>query len=315
METSPDMQRAAAMQHWTRREVLIRASQAAAGLAAARALPGIQTTAGEHEAGRAIWDAHVHLSGVAGTVEQRVDGLLEYAGRMGIERLVLFMGTAFVSAPSPAELRKENDEVLRAIAHAPDRILGMVYVNPKQIQGSLAEMDRCVREGPMVGVKLWIALECRRPELDPIVRRAVELKVPLLQHAYDRVAGNMPGESGCSDVAILAARHPDASFICSHTGNDWERGIRTIRALKNVWAEVCGSDPTAGFVEMAVRELGAERVIFGSDAGGRSFASQLAKVYSARLPEAEQRLILGGNLRRLLAPALAQRARSPSLGS
>ena len=294
---------------WTRRAMLIRTVQAAAGVAAARGLPETLAWAGDSPVDRSVWDAHVHLTGVAGTVEQRVDGLLEGARRVGIERLVVCMGTSFVADPSPEVLRKQNDEVLRAIAHAPDRVLGMVYVNPKQTQASLDEMDRCVREGPMVGVKLWIAMECSRPELDPIVRRAVELKVPLLQHAYDRVAGNMPGESGCGDVASLAARHPDASFICSHTGNDWERGIRAIRALKNVWAEVCGSDPTAGFVEMAVRELGAERVIYGSDAGGRSFASQLSKVYSARLPEAEQRLILGGNLRRLLAPALARKAR------
>jgi len=55
---------------------------------------------------------------------------------------------------------------------------------------------------------------------------------------------------------------------------------------------------------MAVRELGAERVIYGSDAGGRSFASQLAKVTGAEIPEATRRLILGENLRRLLSPIL-----------
>jgi predicted TIM-barrel fold metal-dependent hydrolase len=55
---------------------------------------------------------------------------------------------------------------------------------------------------------------------------------------------------------------------------------------------------------MAVRELGAERVIYGSDAGGRSFASQLAKVMGAEIPEAARQLILGENLRRLLAPIL-----------
>jgi len=128
-----------------------------------------------------------------------------------------------------------------------------------------------------------------------------------LQHANDRVDANLPGESSCADVAALAARHPDAALICAHTGNDWERGIRMIRAAKNVWAEVCGSDPTAGFVEMAVRELGAERVLYGSDAGGRSFASQLAKVVGANVPDDAKRLILGGNLRRLLAPILKQK--------
>ena len=285
--TSPKRQRGTARESLslTRRTVLVRTVQTAAGLAAAHLLPRAWLGASDEDTDRAIWDAHAHLSGVAGSVEERVDRLLEYATRMGIARLVVFMGTSFVSDPSPEELRKQNDEVLRAIAHAPERVLGMVYVNPKHKQVSLDEMDRCVRTGPMVGVKLWIAMECRRPELDPIVRRAVELKVPLLQHAYDRVAGNMPGESGCGDVAALAARHPDASFICSHTGNDWERGIRAIRAHRNVSAEVCGSDPTAGFVEMAVRELGAERVIYGSDAGGRSFASQLAKVWKRTATE------------------------------
>jgi predicted TIM-barrel fold metal-dependent hydrolase len=56
--------------------------------------------------------------------------------------------------------------------------------------------------------------------------------------------------------------------------------------------------------EMAVHELGAERVIFGSDAGGRSFASQLGKVMGANISAAAKRLILGENFRRLLGPIL-----------
>jgi predicted TIM-barrel fold metal-dependent hydrolase len=92
--------------------------------------------------------------------------------------------------------------------------------------------------------------------------------------------------------------------VCVHTGGDWERGIRIIRDAKNVSAEIAGSNPTAGFVEMAVRELGAERVIYGSDVGGRSFASQLGKVLGAKIPQSAKELILGGNLRRLLTPVL-----------
>ena len=58
---------------------------------------------------------------------------------------------------------------------------------------------------------------------------------------------------------------------------------------------------------MAVRELGAERVIYGSDVGGRSFASQVAKVMGANVPDSDKELILGGNLRRLLAPVLRKK--------
>ena len=64
--------------------------------------------------------------------------------------------------------------------------------------------------------------------------------------------------------------------------------------------------PQAGEVLRDALYRGADRVIFGSDAGGRSFASQLAKVTSADLPEAALRRVLGGNLRRLLAPALSR---------
>ena len=260
-----------------------------------------------------VWDAHTHLIGLTGTVPQRVDVLLKYADRMGIERIVLFMGcdaTAH-SHPTPAQFRRQNDEVLQAIACAGQRVMGFVYLNPQYERESLAELDRCVRDGPMVGVKLWIAMACSRPELDPIAARAGELRVPVLQHAYWRTAGNLPDESSPADVAALAARHRQVSFVCADSGNDWERGFRAVRTAKNVWAEISGCDPTAGMVEMAVRELGAERVLYGSDAPGRSFASQLAKVYGAEIPLESKRLIFRGNLHRLLSPILIAKGMKP----
>ena len=48
-------------------------------------------------------------------------------------------------------------EVLQALRHFPDRAFGFVYLNPKHTQASLDELNRCVRDGPLVGVKLWVA--------------------------------------------------------------------------------------------------------------------------------------------------------------
>ena len=58
---------------------------------------------------------------------------------------------------------------------------------------------------------------------------------------------------------------------------------------------------------MTVRELGAERVIFGSGVGGRSFSSQLSKVLGANIPDSAKELILGGIMRRLLTPILTKK--------
>ena len=255
-----------------------------------------------------IWDLHCHLGGVAGeTPEARLGKLLQYADRLSITRLCVFMGMDWSYDPSPEKMRQENNEVLRAVRAFPERALGFVYTNPKHTQASIDELNRCVRDGPMVGVKLWVAQHCNAVELDPLIARAAELKALVFQHTWIKTTGNLPGESTPMDLAELAARHPKAALVCGHSGGNWELGIRVIRPYANVYADLAGGDPTAGFTEMAVRELGAERVLYGSDAGGRSFASQLAKVHGADIPQHAKSLILAANLKRLLAPILREK--------
>ena len=276
-----------------------------AGLAAAQ-VERAQTTAPESARPFRIWDEHCHLGSVPGdTPEERMTALVRWADRLGIERLLLSQGYCTDLHPTPAQFREENDRVMRAVRRFPDRSFGSVYLSPAYPEFSVQEFNRCVRDGPMVSIgEVEADKPCSVPEMDLIVERAASMQVPILQHTWLKIGGNEPGESTPYDVVALAKRHPDVQFVCVHTGGDWEPGIRIIRDTKNVSAEIAGSNPTSGFVEMAVRELGAERVIYGSDAGGRSFASQLGKVLGAEIPDSAKELILGGNLRRLLTPVL-----------
>ncbi len=253
-----------------------------------------------------IWDDHCHLGSVPGdTPEERMTALIRWADRLGIERLLLSQGYCAELHPTPDQFREENDRVMAAVRRFPDRSYGSVYLSPAYPEFSVREFNRCVRDGPMVSIgEVEADKPCSVPEMDVIVERAASMKVPILQHTWLKAGGNEPGESTPYDVVVVARRHPEVQFVCVHTGGDWERGIRIIRDTKNVSAEIAGSNPTSGFVEMAVRELGAKRVIYGSDVGGRSFASQLGKVLGADIPDSAKELILGGNLRRLLAPVL-----------
>jgi predicted TIM-barrel fold metal-dependent hydrolase len=281
-----------------------------AGAATAGGLAGARDSSGAAEpvSRFRIWDVHTHLDGVEGdTPEARMEVLVRHMDRLGIERIILSQGyDQYIRNPTPDQVREENDRVMRAVRHFPNRAYGSVYLSPTNVRFCLEEFDRCVRDGPMISVgELEADVRCNSPALDPIVERAVSLKVPILQHTWIKTNGNEPGESTPYDLVELARRHPQAQFICGHTGGNWELGIRAIRDVKNVCAEIAGSDPTSGFVEMAVRELGAERVVYGSDAGGRSFASQMAKVIGAEIPDSAKEMILGGNLRRLLQVSLA----------
>ena len=93
------------------------------------------------------------MSGVPGlTSEERLQALLVYADRMGIERLCVHMGLKWAQDTSPADLVQQNNEVLRAIAKFPFRAFGFVYLSAKHPEECLAELERCVANGPMMGV-------------------------------------------------------------------------------------------------------------------------------------------------------------------
>lgn len=257
-----------------------------------------------------IWDAHCHVTTPGKTPPARMEALVKIADRVGVERLCIMMSAPWQYESTPEQFRRSNDDVLEILKHWSSRAFGFVYLNPKYVKESLAELERCVADGPMIGIKLWVGARCNRPELDPIVRRAAELNALILQHTWIKSRGrdNLPHESTPMELAELSARHPGVPMICGHTGGgDWALGIRAIRERPDVYADLSGGDPVYGEVEMAVRELGASRVLYGSDVSGRSFGSQLGRVLGAEISVADKRLILRENLRRLLLPALKRK--------
>ncbi|MDI9583725.1 MAG: amidohydrolase family protein [Acidobacteriota bacterium] len=235
-----------------------------------------------------------------GDARAAADELLHFADKMGIDRCVVCLGDRLKPRPTAADLRSDNDYILRAVEHRPDRLIGFAYCSPNHPEASLAEIDRHIANGPMRGVKLWICAQADHPGNDPIVARCTELGVPVLQHTWLKATGNEEGESTPYNLAELARRHPRAQFLMAHSGGDWERGLRIIRHVPNIVADLCGGNPEQGQTELAVMLLGARRVVFGSDAGGRSFASQLAKVLGAEINEVDRALILGGNIARMM---------------
>jgi hypothetical protein len=257
-----------------------------------------------------IWDVHAHVGTPGRTPAARMEALVRAADRVGVERICICMSPPWHYEPTPEQLRRSNDDVLAILAEWSARAFGFVYLNPVHLQASLDELERCVADGPMIGIKLWVGTRANAPQLDPIVRRAAELSAPILQHTWikQRGKGNLPHESTPMDLAELSARHPGVPLICGHTGGgDWALGIRAIRARPEIHADLGGGDPVYGEVEMAVRELGASRVIYGSDVSGRSFASQIGRILGAEIPLADKKLILRENLRRLLRPALQRK--------
>lgn len=191
-----------------------------------------------------------------------------------------------------------NRDVRRLTQEYPNLVLGWAYVNPAYPR-AVEEFERCVADWGFVGLKLWVAVRCTDERVRPLLEKARTLKVPVQHHAWHKITGNLPHESFPHELARAAADHPDVRFIMAHIGGDWLRGIAAVRHQPNISVDTSGSIIEDGMIEMAVEQLGARRVLFGSDAAGGDLAVNLAKITGARIPVRARWLVLGGNFARM----------------
>ena len=202
-------------------------------------------------------------------------------------------------------VRTRPDLTLKAIERWPNLLIGMIQLNANDVAASLDALNRWLRDGPMIGVYFRGggvgSLTCTHPNFHPLIERIAELRGVIMQHTWFVTGGKQsPGSSTPSELAELAAKYPEQKFVCAHAGGEWQRGIRAVQSSPNILVETSGFDASAGFIEMAVRELGADRVVFGSHLPSRSLGTELSKIIAAEISEADKRLILGENFRKLI---------------
>jgi predicted TIM-barrel fold metal-dependent hydrolase len=207
-------------------------------------------------------------------------------------------------------IRSRPEVTLKAMERWPKLLLGMIQLNANDVPASLDALNRWLRDGPMLGVYFRGggigSLTCTHPNFHPLIERIAELNGVIMQHTWFVTAGKQsPGASTPSELAEVAAKFSNQKFICAHAGGEWQRGIRAVQNSPNVLVETSGFDASAGFIEMAVRELGAERIVFGSHLPSRSLGTELSKVIAANITEADKRLILGENFRKLIQRPIA----------
>lgn len=228
------------------------------------------------------------------------------------EKLCLFLHVGIGTTTDAAierQLRSNPETVLKPLQRWPDLLLGMIQLNANDVPASLDAINRWLADGPMLGVYFPgggpAALTCTDRKFEPLIKRITDLNAVIMQHTWFKTGGKQgPGESTPAELAQLAARFPEQKFVCAHAGGEWEQGIRAVQSSPNVLVETSGFDATAGFLEMAVRDLGANRIIFGSHLPSRSLGTELSKISAAELTEDDRRLILGENYRQLLQPMM-----------
>jgi predicted TIM-barrel fold metal-dependent hydrolase len=128
-----------------------------------------------------------------------------------------------------------------------------------------------------------------------VLDAVAELGIPVIYHPA-RVAL----------FAEVARNYPTVDFILAHLGadlsSDWREhlaGIEMARLHPNVYLDT-GAVVLTRYIEQAIQELGPQKIIFGSDEPEVDCRLEIFKVRMLKLPRAQEQMILGGNLQRLL---------------
>jgi predicted TIM-barrel fold metal-dependent hydrolase len=209
------------------------------------------------------------------------------AAAAGIDGTVLF-------APFSSDYAAANDQVARIVARDPRRFVGFAFVHPERDRGRIGELvDRAVRRHGFRGIKAHRHDGRLTREVCEVADR---WRLPVL---YDPMGEIAP-------IELVATEYPRVAFIVPHLGSfadDWRAQREFLDVLTrhpNVHTDTSGVRRFDLLVE-AVARAGPAKVLFGTDGPWLHPGVELAKVHALRLRPGARRLVLGGNLLRLVA--------------
>jgi len=249
----------------------------------------LAAAAAQSPTGRAlVIDAHCHAGrgqamSAPWTTLAGVDVTLRHMAEAGIDRTILFP----INNP---DYEKPNQEIAEICGRHPGKFLGFAKHDPQTEAGRIRALLR--REVESLGLK---GLKLHRLPTREVLDTVAELGIPILYHP-EKVA----------NFHMIAQEYPQIPFLMAHLGNfasrDWAEHIEAIgvaRRYPNVYLET-SSVVFFKFLEMAAKEAGPDKLIFGSDGPELDSRVELHKIRMLKLSAADEARVLGGNIARLL---------------
>ena len=218
-----------------------------------------------------IIDIHAHLWGEAHDENKRQ--IIKSAELFGFNRV--YISSILSYNPNEEEINYLNGLTRGFMSEEPSIIGGFVYLNPRHAN-SLDVMEKNMEAG-MSGVKLWVSVLCDDESVNCIAEQCIKMDIPMLVHSFHKATGQLINETTSENVRSLAIRFPELRIIMAHMGGNPYHGLRCIADLPNVYPDISGTPTGKGEIDYAVGQVGADRLLFGTDMpyGGRQCIAQV----------------------------------------
>jgi len=238
--------------------------------------------------------AHVHDDGTG----QWADAVAEEARRVGIDYVVEY--ECITHSRENADLVTDCNERCRfTYERHPDIYIPFVYTHPNLGEFAMDEVKKGFDWGCR-GIKFEVASVITDKCVEPFVEFAIEHNAPIVQHTWHKITGNLPFETDAWHCAELGRRYPELKLIVAHISGDNRWGIRAIRDVPSLYTDCSGSIADFGHIEYCVEQLGADRLLWGTDIRGADYLYTLAKVRDSSLSDEDKAKVLGLNAAKLL---------------
>lgn len=237
-------------------------------------------------------DAHTHLGdcktfGIQISEDELIKGMDKYHIDLSIVQ------------PHPGEDNPEkiHDDIAALVEKYPGRFSGLISMNPNMDRKRYRdEVERCITTLNFVGIKLHTFGHVTSPiseNADIVFESAEKFNVPVMIHTGPGVPFSLPS------LAIPRAReYPTVSIVLAHAGaiTFVSEAYVAAKECENIYLETswCG----AHRIKWLIAELGARKVLFGSDLPS-NLPVEITKYETIGLTKEQARLCLGGNAARI----------------
>ncbi|MEX2542021.1 MAG: amidohydrolase family protein [Trueperaceae bacterium] len=243
---------------------------------------------------REIIDSHTHvdMNEAFGWFDPP-ESILELMDEAGIAKAVIM-----TYADAPATGKHPLEYIAGAVKQYPDRLIGFARMNPFYGERSSRLLEEALTDLRFKGLKIHqesITAVPYNPAVLELVRVAARHRAPVLFHTGDE-AMSLPLQ-----VARCARAAPEATIIMAHCGGYFhaDEAIAVAEEYDNLMIDT-SAIPYPDKLAEAVRRLGPQRVLFGSDGPGCNPALELRKLELAGLSERDMDLLLWENMASLL---------------
>lgn len=247
---------------------------------------------------RAINDIHVHL-GWSDSINNFLDPdkLSGFISKNKIDEIALI--------PFEKDTCLYNQKIMK-LSKENKKIHGFYWIQKNRVKDDLKVLEDGIGDG-LAGVKFhgsYENLPVSAETYQPIMHVLNEKQAMLLVHCGRYMDGSPESNTSFLHGLEVAKKFPGIKVILAHMGgNDTavvRRAVMAASQFRNVYFDTSGTS-TPYRIEYAVKALGKEKVLFGSDFPWCSFRAMYYNVEDSLLGEEAKHAILHGNFRKLVS--------------